>query len=625
MKSRLLLFKNFTIHVKIGLVIFIALFLIKAIKAQDPCNPTYPIAGLGSAYQQTFVTGGAGVWNTTLCGIASPYHEKVYSFIAPYEATYKIVVMDDPGNDGGGAIYAWLPTTCDQTGWFCIGILQFPGTFGSMYWSPGTYYLLIKQSDGDWNVSTHRFYIICEPNAPILTSTAVSSNQIDLSWNDVEAETGYKIFRSISPGGTYTLIGTTAENITSYSDLGLTAFDDYCYKIKAYNNDAESAYSNESCATTLSNPPTPPLELAAIAGSSGEIDLSWTDAAGETGYKVYRKLNPSGTHSEIATVSQNQTTYPDVGLIQNSEYCYKLKAYNSGGESGFSNEACAMVNPDISTAPANLIATDISANQIDLAWDDVAGETGYKIYRSETLTGTYTQIDIVNANNVNYSNTGLSANSQYCYKVRSFNSSGESGFSSTSCANTCENAPLPPPAPFGLGASAIATGQIYLTWNDVTSEEGYNIYRADIQSGPYVFLACTDSDQPTYLNIDLPANTLYCYKVKAYNTGGESTFSNDACNTTLSIFENSDMMNNSIRIYPNPANDKLNIEIKDYNYKIERLSLLNPLGQTLFNQNGLEPGEHSIVIDLSQYSSGIYYLYLRTDSFVVNKKIIIER
>jgi fibronectin type 3 domain-containing protein len=619
METQSLIFRSDKSGMKLCAFTIITLVMAYSLNAQNPCSNAYPIAGLGPAYQQTFLVGGTGVWNTPLCGFTTDFIEKVYSFNAPYTATYKIVVVLNPY----GVVYAWLPTTCAQTGWYCIGNINDQGTYGSMYWTPGTYYFLLKC--GSPYASNHNFYIICEPNPPtLLSATAVSTNQIDLTWSDVDGETGYKIYRAESLSGPWTQIGTTATNSTTYSDIGLTENTNYCYDIAAFNNDASSAYSNKICTTTLQNPASVPSNLTAIASTSGQINLSWSDVTGETGYKIYRKLNPSGSYSQVAMVAQDQTTYPDINLIQNSEYCYKITANNSGGESGFSNETCAVVNPDISPAPSNLTSTVISANQVDLLWEDVAGEAGYKIYRSESLTGTYTQIAIVNTNIVYYSNTGLSANNQYCYKVRSYNSGGESGYSLASCANTCVSAPPPPPAPANLTSIAIASGQMYLLWNDVNSEEGYNIYRANIPTGPYLFLACTNSDQPNYLDINLPANTPYCYKVKAYNTGGESDFSNDACSNTLSVFENGEI-NNSIRIYPNPSNNKLYIDIKDNKYKVESISLINPLGKIIPIQKGTETFAPNITIDLSEYSSGIYILSILTDTFVFNQKVVIER
>ena len=248
--------------------------------------------------------------------------------------------------------YAWKSGICDSTGWYCIGNIGNEGTYGSMYWSPGTYYFLVK-SPYSWSYS-HVFYIICQPNAPTLASSAISSNQIDLLWNDVEGETGYKIFRAPSPGGAYTLIGTTAADITTYSDVGLNTADDYCYHVKSYNNDAESVYSNESCTTTLPLPPPAPSNLAATAYSNSEVNLLWNDVSNETGYKIYRALTPGGTYSQVDSTLANTTYYYDNGLTVQTQYCYRVKAYNLGGISYYSNEDCATTSSNGIEAYVNI-------------------------------------------------------------------------------------------------------------------------------------------------------------------------------------------------------------------------------------------------------------------------------
>ncbi len=586
------------------------------LKAQDPCNPVYPIAGLGQAYQQTFAPNGSGAWTMTLCGASSSLIEKVYSFNAPYTATYKLV------STGGSCcvVYAWKQGTCDQTTWNCIGNFA-NGTYGSVYWTPGTYYILLKSSQTNI-YANHNFYIICEPNAPnLLSATAVATNQVNLSWTDVDGETGFKIYRAASLSGPWTQIGTTTANTTTYSDIGLTANTNYCYDVAAFNNDATGMYSNHICVTTFANPPTTPLNLIATASTSGQINLSWNDVATEIGYKIYRKLNPSGTYSLIATIAQDLVTFSDTGLLQNNEYCYKIKSYNTGGESGFSNESCAMVNPDISPMPTNLSATAVSANQVNLTWNDVAGEDGYKIFRSSTLTGTYTQIAIINTNIVSFANTGLSAGTQYCYKVKSYNTGGESAYSNASCANTCTSAPNPPFTPSNLTATPIGCGQIGLTWDDVSTEEGYNIYRADSVNGNYLFLDCTDDNQTTYLDIDLPLNTNFCYKVKAYNTGGESGFSNNACNTTLSV-KNYDGADNLIKVYPNPAIDNLIIEIQDQKlFLSNNVQITDVQGKVILKQ-GITQTQTEI--NISSFAPGIYFIKIESDKEVIMKKFVKE-
>ena len=80
MKKQTFLHSSILVGPKMCAFIVIALLSVLNLRAQDPCNPTYPIAGLGQAYEQTFISGGAGAWNISLCGTTSPYLEKVYSF-----------------------------------------------------------------------------------------------------------------------------------------------------------------------------------------------------------------------------------------------------------------------------------------------------------------------------------------------------------------------------------------------------------------------------------------------------------------------------------------------------------------------------------------------------------------
>jgi hypothetical protein len=92
------------------------------------------------------------------------------------------------------------------------------------------------------------------PAAPSnLTATAVSSSEIDLSWTDnSNNETKFKIERSTDAGVTFTQIGTTGANVTTYRDIGLTPLTAYSYRVRASNSAGDSSYSNT--ATAITNP-----------------------------------------------------------------------------------------------------------------------------------------------------------------------------------------------------------------------------------------------------------------------------------------------------------------------------------------------------------------------------------
>src|SRR5205823_2671715 len=98
------------------------------------------------------------------------------------------------------------------------------------------------------------------------------------------------------------------------------------------------------------------------------------------------------------------------------------------------------------TAPTSLAATAVSSSQINLAWaDNSNNESGFKIERSTDGTS-FTQVTTVTANTTSYFNTGLTVSTKYYYRVRAYNSGGNSGYSNTVNATTAAP-PTPTPTP----------------------------------------------------------------------------------------------------------------------------------------------------------------------------------
>lgn len=80
----------------------------------------------------------------------------------------------------------------------------------------------------------------------------------------------------------------------------------------------------------------------------------------------------------------------------------------------------------------------------------------------------------------------------------------------------------------------------------------------------------------------------------------------------------------TFRLFPNPANDIIRIDI-DLNYSAEMtVEIINSLGQTMHRDNFIGNTIKSS-IDVSSYSSGIYFLKLSTDKGVSTKSFIISK
>jgi hypothetical protein len=187
-----------------------------------------------------------------------------------------------------------------------------------------------------------------------LAATAVSSSQINLSWQDNSTnEKGFKIKRKNGSNGTYTAIATVGANVTNYADSGIVDGGTRYYVVWTYNDNGESAYSDEVSAYVSGskpNPPAVPSNLTARIGADPmclggyEIKLNWFDNSNnESGFKIEEKMcQPTcGSFTSRWTVGANTNTANVRCLsktIKGYFYYYRIKAYNQDGESAYSNE-----------------------------------------------------------------------------------------------------------------------------------------------------------------------------------------------------------------------------------------------------------------------------------------------
>ncbi|HEV2827379.1 MAG TPA: fibronectin type III domain-containing protein, partial [Pyrinomonadaceae bacterium] len=291
---------------------------------------------------------------------------------------------------------------------------------------------------------------------------------------------------------------------------------------------------------TAPTPPAAPTSLTATAASATQINLAWTDNANsEDGFRIERCQGAGcTTFAEITTVAANVTSYSNTGLTASTTYQYRVRAYNTGGNSGYSNNASATTSaPPPPAAPSSLTATAASATQINLAWTDNANsEDGFRIERCQGAgCTTFAEITTVAANVTSYSNTGLTASTTYQYRVRAYNTGGNSGYSNTASATTAMS---PPAAPSNLTASAASSSQINLAWTDNSNNE--DVFKIERCQGAncnknFTQIAQVGPNVTNYSSTGLGASTSYGYRVRASNVAGDSAYSNKASATTSAI------------------------------------------------------------------------------------------
>jgi hypothetical protein len=305
------------------------------------------------------------------------------------------------------------------------------------------------------------------------------------------------------------------------------------YFVRAYATDNDGTiYGNEVSFVTLDiTIPAAPTNLIAQAISSSQINLSWTDNSNnEEGFKIERSPNGSTGWVEIAVVGAGVTNFQNTNLNPSTPYYYRVRAYNPGGNSFFSNTANAttLVDVPIPAAPTDLYADAISASEIYLSWSDNSNnEEGFKIERAGASM-TWREIAVASIDTPYYLNTDLTASATYYYRVCAFNAGGNSGYSNTANATTLSG-PTVPFAPTDLTAQTISDTEINLSWTDNSdNEEGFKIEYLLEGETSWNEIGTTEADITAGQIIGLSPGTSYYFRVRAYKATLNSDYSNVA-------------------------------------------------------------------------------------------------
>ncbi|KAF0152441.1 MAG: extracellular ribonuclease [Ignavibacteria bacterium] len=199
------------------------------------------------------------------------------------------------------------------------------------------------------------------PTATGATNNAQTS--FTANWNAVTGASKY--FLDVSTQNDFATFVSGYEsvdvgNVTSVSVTGLSANTVYHYRVRASNASGLSVNSNVISVTTLPNTPAAPTAIAATSITTAGFTVNWNSSAGAT--KYFLDLSTQNDFASFVTNYENKdvanvTSFVVSSLAANTQYYYRVRAYNSGGTSVSSN----VINVTTSTyATQTLAAGDIA-------------------------------------------------------------------------------------------------------------------------------------------------------------------------------------------------------------------------------------------------------------------------
>lgn len=97
------------------------------------------------------------------------------------------------------------------------------------------------------------------------------------------------------------------------------------------------------------------IGVALAQSQTATLTVKWTDTnSNEDGTIIERRLGQSGPFEVVGKVGANETAFVEAFPNDpgNTQYCYRAAAFNSGGNSPYSNIACA-TTPQIIVPPAS--------------------------------------------------------------------------------------------------------------------------------------------------------------------------------------------------------------------------------------------------------------------------------
>ena len=387
------------------------------------------------------------------------------------------------------------------------------------------------QNTSDWSGVFDFTTKIAIPEIPELIDPADGEDRVPtnliLAWKTADRASGYTIELSTDAGFS-TLIVQDATTDTMYSVSGLDFLTDYFWRVKSTNSTGESAFSAVSSFQTKAEDASIPV-LLSPADLSIEVDtsvtLTWASAPAAVGYQ-YEVSTTTDFGSLFASGEVNDTTALISEMDYSTQYFWRVRSLGLQDTSAYATAFSFTTKIAPPATPMLVSPADGASAQplsIDLVWNASARASEYQVIVSKSSDFSSTVSDQT-VNDTTALIIGLSNLTDYFWKVKAINSTGESSFSDTRTFQTkAVDASVPILLNPLAGSTDVDTSQT-LIWSSAVGALEYE-YQLSTQINFSTLVSGTVQSDTTALVSGLNHSTQYFWRARAIGAQDTSDWS----------------------------------------------------------------------------------------------------
>lgn len=407
-----------------------------------------------------------------------------------------------------------------------------------------TYYWRVRASnsggDGTWSPVFSFVTINASPTTPPILSLP-GNDAIDLTtpvqlvWQPTSGASAYRVQLSLSADFATRLVDTTGVLSTFYLLQNLLTSERYYWRISSINSAGESAWSEvRTFRTQVVTPGVPGLSLPPndLTNAKTPLLLDWEPVQGATSYSVSVATDASFENIVANSEGQAATEFLVTALLPQTRYYWRVRARNTAGFGNWStiwNFTTAVQVPDqvVLVAPTSQ-SINVSIPVL-LRWNPATRSDGYRVQISNVPDLNASVLADINVTNTFYSLTSLNKGQTYFWRVAAFNSGGQGSWSPVRSFTTVPEPPLSPILISPADNLDYIPQPVIMRWQSNSFVERYHIQLS--LSVDFETQLVIDDPNLTGTTLDLtgtaplPFNTIHYWRVKAYNSSGESAWS----------------------------------------------------------------------------------------------------